>query len=420
VRILGDDQLAGVLEGLGQPEPRVVVPGNCATPTHLVGIVDRSLERYRLFSLNAQHGLPQRPGVVHETPFIGPAVRDQAGLAYIPMRLSLVPRLFAAARPPDVVLLHTSPPRHNTVSLGIEVNILPAAVERVRARGGLVIAQVNPAMPYTFGDAELDLEAVDIVVEAEEALHHPTVRAADALTEHIGRLVGELVPDGATLQVGIGQVPDATVTTLHDRSGLSVWSEMISDGVLALERSGAMRDDRPLRSSFVAGSRDLYDWCDANPRLEMVRTERSNDPSLIASMPAMTSINTALQVDLFDQANASYVKHRVFSGFGGQTDFIVGALHCGDGLAVVALPSWHEKSASSTIVPLIDGPVTSFQHSVIVTEQGRAQMFGLTRQMQGRQLIEHAAHPDARDQLIEAAARLGIGAEPGARSADLQ
>ena len=137
-------------------EPRVVVSGNFATPRHLLALFDGAVQSYRLFALNAQMGFPDRDGVIPESPFVGPGMRDLATLDYLPMRLSLVPALFEAARPPDVVLLHTSPPRHGRVSLGIEVNILPAAIERARGRGGLVVAQVNRNMPYTFGDAEID------------------------------------------------------------------------------------------------------------------------------------------------------------------------------------------------------------------------------------------------------------------------
>ncbi len=233
-------------------------------------------------------------------------------------------------------------------------------------------------------------------------------RAPDELTRQIGERVAGLVNDGATLQLGIGGVPDATLSALHSHRGLRVWSEMISDGVLALEKAGALDVEQAITTSFIFGSPALYSFVDSNPRIRVLRTEKTNDPGLIARQPAMTSVNSALQVDLFAQANASRVRGQVYSGFGGQTDFIVGALHSPGGQAIVALPSWHPKADISTIVPLIDGPVTSFQHTVIVTEQGLAPIWGRSQRAQARLLIEQTAHPDARAELWEAAGRLGL------------
>jgi acyl-CoA hydrolase len=221
----------------------------------------------------------------------------------------------------------------------------------------------------------------------------------------IGKHVAALVPDGATLQLGIGGIPNATLEALCVRRGLRVWTEMISDGVLALEHAGALGDDQ-LTTSFAAGSRALYDWLDDNPRITFCRSERANDPAIIARQPAMTSINAALQVDLFAQANASYVHGRIYSGFGGQTDFIVGALHSPAGHAIIALPSWHERSASSTIVDHLPCPATSFQHSYVVTEQGVASIWGRPQREQAAELIEHAAAPQAREALRERASTL--------------
>ncbi len=156
MRVISEQQLKETLAALPTLEPRVVASGNLATPRVLLDALEQSVERYRLFMLAAQAPLPARDGVILETPFVGPGMRDAGErLDYLPMRLSLVPRLFATMRPPDIVLLHASTARAGKVSLGIEVNILPAAIEAIRARGGLVIAQCNPRMPYTFGDGEL-------------------------------------------------------------------------------------------------------------------------------------------------------------------------------------------------------------------------------------------------------------------------
>ena len=154
-------------------------------------------------------------------------------------------------------------------------------------------------------------------------------------------LVAAQIGDGSTLQAGIGEVPDATIAGVVERRGLRVWTEMFSDGVLALERAGALDPDVPATTSFVFGSDELYAWLDRNPRVRMARTEVTNAPSVIARQPRMTSVNTALQVDLFDQANASRIGARIHSGFGGQTDFTVGASHSPGGQAFMALRSWH-------------------------------------------------------------------------------
>lgn len=387
--------------------PRVVAAGNFATPRALLSIVDAALPAYRLFMLNAQGLLPEREGVVLETPFVGPGMRGSSRLSYLPARLSLVPRLFAQTHCPDVVLLHTTPARDGKVSLGIEVNILPAAVEEVRRRGGLVITQVNPQMPWTYGDAEMSTDLIDLAVDVDEPLPAPTPRAPGETEAEIGRRVAELVPDGATLQVGIGGIPDATLAALTGRHGLRVWSEMFSNGVLRLEQAGALDPAVPLVASFLFGTQEFYDWVDGNPRVQMLRTETTNDPARIAVQPRMTSVNSALQVDVFGQANACWVAGRIYSGLGGQSDFVVGALHASDGIAVLALPSWHPRAGCSTIVAALDGPVTSFQHSWVVTEQGAARIWPATSEDQARHLIA-VAHPDVRERLEKEAEALGV------------
>ena len=408
MRVVDESHLAEHLAPLAERRPRVVVAGNFATPRTLLAAVDRCLPSYRLWALNAQPGVPDRDGVVHETPFVGAGVRTSERLTYIPARLSLVPRLFASTCIPDVVLLHVAPPRDGRVSLGVEVNVLPAAVEQARSRGGLVIAQVNPEMPWTCGDAELPVDDVDLCLEAAEPLLSPVPRVPGQVEAAIGERVAGLVADRSTLQLGIGGVPDATLSALHGRRHLRVWTEMVSDGVLGLQGAGALDDDRPIVSSFLFGSPELYAWAHDNPRLRMLRTETTNDPARIAEQPLMTSVNSALQVDLFAQANASWVRGRIWSGFGGQSDFVVGALHSAGGQAVVALPSWHPRADRSTIVPVLDGPATSFQHSWVVTEQGAAAITPEPIAVQVRNLITTAAHPDARDGLQRAAVAHGL------------
>ncbi|WP_299444825.1 acetyl-CoA hydrolase/transferase family protein [uncultured Phycicoccus sp.] len=407
MRIVTLEQLGRRLAAL-PGTPRVVVSGNSAVPWDALRVLDESRDEYIVHALNAPPGIPDRPGVTAETTFVGAGMRRHQGLSYVPCRLSLVPILYAGPLPPDVVIVHCAPPQDGMLSLGIEVNVLPAAIEACRARSGLVVAVVNDRMPYTGGDALVDVSAVDLAVEVSGPLpvHEPPPPADDSRA--IGERVAARVADGATLQAGIGAIPDATIAALRDRRGLRVWTEMFSDGVVALDRAGALDPDHPLTTSFLFGSADLYAWVDGNPRVRMARTETTNDPGLIARQRAMTSVNTALEVDLFGQANASRIDARIHSGFGGQTDFVVGALHSPGGQSFIALRSWHPKADVSTVVPLLDEPVTSVQQTAVVTEQGVAELFGYDQRAQCRHLIRDAAHPRVREELWEEARALGL------------
>jgi acyl-CoA hydrolase len=267
------------------------------------------------------------------------------------------------------------------------------------------VAQVNPRMPWTTGDALLPVDDIDLAIDVDEPLGELKTSPITAEQHVIGEQVAALVPQGATLQLGIGAIPDATLDALSAHRGLRIWSEMISDGVMALERAGALAEDQ-LTTSFAFGSAEFYEWVDDNPRITFCRTERTNDPAVIARQPAMTSINAAMQVDLFAQANASYVNGRIYSGFGGQTDFIVGAIHSAAGHAIIALQSWHAKTETSTIVEHLPSPATSFQHSYVVTEHGVASIWGRPQREQAGELIEKAAAPQVRDALRERAQTL--------------
>ena len=388
--------------------PRVVVGGNATTPWLVLEAIDRSIERYRLFQLNSPVGIPVRSGVIAETSFVGPGMRHHPALSYYPSRLSMVPVLFQRTLPPDVVVLHCAPAIDGMLSMGIEVNILPAAVDACRARGGLVIAVINSHMPYTFGDSQISVEDVDLAVEIESELDDVHERVPDDESMVIAERLAAMIEDGSTLQMGIGAVPDSTLKSLASRSGLRVWTELFSDGILDLDAAHALDEDHILTASFCFGSRRLYDWVDRNPRVQMLRTEKTNSPALIAANRKMTSVNAALEVDLFGQANASRINARIYSGYGGQTDFIVGALHSPGGQAFIALRSWHPRADCSSVVPLLDEPVTSFQQTAVVTEQGVAMLLGYDEKTQARHLIEYAAHPSVRAELWEEAAALGL------------
>jgi acyl-CoA hydrolase len=263
-------------------------------------------------------------------------------------------------------------------------------------------------MPFTYGDGVLALDQVDLLVEVDEPLGTHRQDPIDAASFAIGTAVGDRVSDGATLQAGIGAVPDAALHGLTGRRSLRVWTEMFSDSVLALERAGALDADTPITTSFVFGSEELYSWLDRNERVRMTRTEVTNDPSRISRNPLMVSINSSLEVDLFAQANASRAKGRIYSGLGGQADFVVGAIHSPGGQALIGLRSWHPRADVSTIVPLVSAPVTSFQMSAVITEQGTADMLGHDQERQAANLISQAAHPAARDDLWRAAEALHL------------
>jgi len=401
------EQLKTVMAHL-PPNPRIVASGNFAAPHAVLRVLDEQVPEYTLHMLNAQPGIPDREGVAFETCFVGPAMRHSPRLRYIPSRLSLVPVLYRGPLRPDAVIVHASAPRYDTVSLGIEVNVMPAAIEAARELGAPVIVQANPQMPYTYGDGQLYDTEIDYLVEVDEPVAEAAPRDPSDVSQQIGDRIAAQVLDGSTLQLGIGGVPDAVLHRLTARRGLRIWSEMFSDGALALEHQGALDPQIPLTASFLFGSRDLYDFVHLNHRVRMLRTETTNEPGRIARQRQMTSVNSALQVDLFDQANASRMKGRIYSGFGGSVDFIDGALHSRGGASYIALPSWHPKARVSTIVPRLEEPVTSFQHSYVVTEQGVAPVVGLSERDQARSLIENAAHPDAREALWAAAAAQGL------------
>ncbi|CAB4661414.1 MAG: 4-hydroxybutyrate CoA-transferase [Actinobacteria bacterium] len=407
MRVITLQQLKSILAGLPD-NPRIVASGNFATPKTLLNLANEVVPEFRLHMLNAQPGIPDREGVTYESAFVGAGMRRHPRLNYIPSRLSLLPVLYRDHYRPDVVMLHTSPPRFDTVSLGTEVNILPAAIEAARARDGIVIAQSNVQMPYTYGDAQIYENEIDYLVEVDEPLEvKPPTQLTDTAQE-IGSRIASYIEDNSTLQLGIGAVPDAVLAGLTERKGLRIWTEMFSDGVLDLFKAGILDDEILLTASFVFGSRELYDWLHLNRKVRMMRTERTNDPSQIARQAKMISINAALEIDLFDQANASHVRGEIYSGFGGSTDFIVGALHSRGGKSFMALPSWHKKANVSTIVPRLTSNVTSFQHSYVATENGIADCFGHSQNEQARNIIDNAAHPSVRDELRKHARDFGL------------
>jgi len=407
MRVISVEQLRSVLANLPE-NPRIIASGNFATPHTLLAAANESLSEFRLHMLNAQPGIPDREGITYESAFVGLGMRRHSRLQYIPSRLSLLPVVIRDFARPNAVFIHTYELRHDTVSLGTEVNILPAAIETARAHGGLVIAQANKQMPYTYGDAQIYETEIDYLVEVDEPLQEKAETPFAPESLEIGARIAALIEDNSTLQLGIGAIPDSVLSSLKDRTGLRIWTEMFSDGVFDLFKMGVLDPDILLTASFIFGSSELYQWLHLNRRVQMLRTERTNNPTNIAKQAKMQSINAALQIDLFDQANASHVRSEIYSGFGGSTDFIVGSLHSRGGRSFMALPSWHPKAQVSTIVPRLTENITSFQHSFVVTEQGAAACFGRTQSEQAVNLITHAAHPNAREELISRAGELKL------------
>ncbi|MDO5067842.1 MAG: acetyl-CoA hydrolase/transferase C-terminal domain-containing protein [Propionibacteriaceae bacterium] len=406
MRIIAPEQLGACLPVL-PTNPRIVTQGSFGTPRALLGLLDAAIAEYRLFIVNGLGALPDRDGVRIETTFVGSGLRDHPRLDYHPARLSLTPRLFTSTLPPDVVAVQTSRIIDGKVSLGIEVQVIPGAIEAVKARGGIVVAQINENMPFIQGDGVLDVADIDLAVEIAEAIPVAPDVPIDDESAALGERLAAMIPEGATLQMGIGALPGAVLKALGGARRLRVWTELMADGFHHLARTGALDADHPITATFAYGSAEMYAWADNNPQLRLLRCETTNSPGMIAQQPAMVSINTALQVDLFGAVNATRVNDRIISGTGGQADFVVGALHSPGGQAIIALKSWHPKADRSTIVAKLPEATTSLQPSWVVTEQGAARVFGASQRDQALGLIQ-AAHPRAREHLTAEAERMGL------------
>lgn len=406
MRILDQPAVERLLSGL-TGRPRVVCGGSGAAPLAVLDLMDRACETWRLACINAPAGVPNRPGVTHETVFIGPGARGTSPVRFIPCRLSLAPRLYRNELAPDVLVLHTSMPRNGRVSMGIEVQVLPAALDEAKRRGALVIAQLNPNMPHVLGDGVIDVHDIDVGMVVDAPLPTASMPSPGPIASHIGDLVVGRIPDGATLQVGIGVIPDAVVAKLPRAHRVGVWTELLTDGIHTLEEAHSL-DERMIVGTFAMGTPRLYEWLDDNPRVQLLRCETTNDPGIIATKPKVISVNTALQVDLFGQVNATRIGTRIHSGVGGSTDFLVGAMHSPGGQSLIAMRSWHPKVDRSTIVGRLEGAASANQPTAVVTEQGVAELFGTDEAEQARRLIDEAAHPQARENLRREGVEMGI------------
>jgi acyl-CoA hydrolase/GNAT superfamily N-acetyltransferase len=348
----------------------------------------------------------------HNAFFIGPNVREAVhdGRAdYTPIFLSQIPSMIRSRRVPvDVAFIQTSPPdSFGFVNLGVAVDVVLSAVEAAR----LVIAEINPQMPVIHGAGFLPMDRVDAWVPGENALPDLPREPLDETALEIGRNVASLVDDGSTLQVGIGQVPDATLKALEDKKDLGVWSEMFSDGVIDLIENGNITGKyktihpHKVSASFTFGSNHLYAFVDRNPTFTLHPSDYINDPVRIARQHKMVAINSALQIDLTGQVCADSIGTKFYSGIGGQVDFIRGASMSPGGRPIVALPSTAKKGQVSRIVASLDqgaGVVTSRGDvQYVVTEYGVADLQGRSIRDRAMALIS-IAHPDFRAELLDA------------------
>lgn len=407
--------LAGI-----RPGARVFVGSGCAEPVLLVqALADRPgvLDVEVLHIMTVGHApyaqATQTGRFRHNAFFIGSNVRDavaRGAADYTPVFLSEIPGLFRSRKLRlDVALISASPPdAHGYCSLGVSVDIVKAAV----ACAGMVVAEINPRMPRTHGASFLRVEDVDAFVMNDVPLLEIPVSEPDEVARRIGRFVAGLVPDGATLQLGIGEIPNAALAALGDKHDLGLHTEMLSDGVLELLESGVINGARKTFhpgkavTSFCMGTRRLYDYVDDHPGFEFLPTEVVNDPAMIERNDRMISINSALQIDLTGQVCADSIGTRFYSGIGGQVDFIRGAARSRDGRSIIALPSTAKNGSLSRITPVLAegaGVVTTRGDvHTVVTEFGVAELKGRTIRERTRALIS-IAHPDFRGELLAAA-----------------
>ena len=349
----------------------------------------------------------------HRALFIGPNARaavNEGRADYVPVFLSDVPRLFEShAMPLDAVLVNATPPdRHGFCSLGTSVEAMHAAIRAAKT----VIVQFNTAMPRTLGDSFIHVTDIELGVEVDVPPYEHPVGPIGDVERRIGEFVADLVPDGATLQLGIGAIPAATALALADKRDIGIHTEMFTDAVVDLVEAGVITGARKERNrgkivtAFVMGSPRLYDFVDDNPMVEMRPVDFTNDTHVIRSFSRMIAINSAIEVDLTGQVVADSIGHRLYSGVGGQMDFVRGAGLATEGRAIIALPSTAAGGTVSRITPSVKegaGIVTTRAHvRTVVTEWGVAELFGKSTRERAEALIA-IAHPDFRDELTREA-----------------
>ncbi len=396
---------------------RVFIHGSAATPVHLVQALQKrhsELKDVELVSItNMGHidfDKPEyRKSFFFNSLFVSANTRSVANSSdgdYVPIFLSEIPLLFRRnILPIDVALIQVSPPDlHGYCSLGTSVDVARAAVDTAK----IIIAQVNPKMPRTHGDGFLHIKKINFLVLEETELPEVdySAQTTDAIRQ-IGKNVASLIEDGATLQMGIGSIPDQVLQNLHGHKNLGIHTEMLSDGIIPLLESGAINNSRKKinvgRSvtGFMAGTRKLYDFVHDNPQMRVMDIAYVNDTSVIRRNPKATAINSAIEIDITGQVCADSIGTYQYSGIGGQMDFIRGASLSEDGKPIIALPSVTSKGASRIVAFLKEGAgvVTTRGHiHWVITEYGIVNLFGKNLKQRGKALIS-IAHPDHRENL---------------------
>ena len=409
-----DEAVSGVASGMN-----IFVHGAAATPTLLLEALvrRRDLSGVTLYHLHTSGAAPfvdaEHCGRFRSVSlFAGPPVRaaiDRGDADFIPIFLSDIPALFHTRQVPlDAALLTLSPPdRHGYCTLGTSVDAALAAAHAAR----LIIAEINERMPRTHGNTLVPFSRITTVARTSRPLHAATLGTPGPTEEAVGANVASLVEDGATLQMGIGAIPDAALRRLRDKVDLGVHTEMFSDGLVALAESGAITNRRKqvhrgrIVTSFVYGTERVYDFVNDNPVVEFHPCDRTNDTALIRANEKVTAINSALEIDLSGQVVADSIGFRIYSGIGGQMDFIRGAALSKGGKPIIALPSMAAGGTVSRIVPAVKagaGVVTTRGHvHWVVTEHGAVNLFGKSLRERAELLIS-VAHPDVRSDLRRA------------------
>jgi len=400
---------------------RVYISGNAATPYVLMNAL--ASRKDEIEDVELVHVLllgddplskPEMEGHFrHNSLFVGPADRkaiNEGRADYIPIFLHQIPGLiYSGQMPLDVAMLHLSPPdEHGFMSFGVEVLASKAAAEKAQ----IVIAQVNEEMPRVLGDSFIHISRVHKIVEISEELPQLERSPFTEVERKIGHFIAELIEDGSTLQLGIGGIPDAVLSALKERRDLGIHTEMVSDGVMeAIEAgiiTGAKKTFHPNKVilTFILGSKALYDFADNNPVFEAHPTDYTNHPFNVSRNENMIAINSAIEVDITGQVCSDSVGTYIYSGFGGQVDFIRGAAHSKGGKPIIALPSTAKNDEISRIVPFLKkgaGVVTTRADvKYVVTEYGVANLHGRNLQERTVALI-NIAHPKFRTDLIKEA-----------------
>jgi acyl-CoA hydrolase len=395
---------------------RVYLHAAAAAPTILANALTERASELRNVEIchlhtegEARYANPELADSFHVNSFfIGPNVRHtlKAGNgSYTPVFLSELPHLFRKnVLPLDVAFIHVSPPdKHGYCSLGVSVEATVAAIENAK----IVIAQVNPQMPRTFGDGILHVSELDYLVAVDVPIYSHEVEPFTAVEDKIGSYVASLIEDRSTLQMGIGSIPNAALSKLTSHKDLGLHTEMFSDGVIDLIESnvincnykGSLRGR--VLSTFLLGSKRLYDFVNDNPFIELRESSTVNDTARIRKNPKMIAINSAIEVDLTGQVCADSIGPRMYSGVGGQMDFIRGASLSDGGKAIIALPSI-TKNGQSRIVSFLKqgaGVVTTRGHiHYVITENGIADLYGKTLKQRANELVR-IAHPNHQESI---------------------